>query len=96
MKKFALLTAVTQAVACDWDNVHASTDRTVVACAGGTCTAVPPTTQQEPADCGGGPNCATQEPAAPKVVCATSDCATEEPTDPAPTTVADGCSGPNC
>jgi len=93
MKKLALLTAVllgsamTQAAACDWEKVHASADHTIVACAGGTCVGVPPTTQQEPADGCNGPNCATQEPAAPHTA--------SEPTDPAPTTVAD-CGNANC
>jgi hypothetical protein len=55
MKKLALLTtfllvsAMTQAVACEWEKVHASgQNATVVACAGGACVAQPQTTQQEP------------------------------------------------
>lgn len=54
MKKLALLTAVllgsalTQAVACDWDKNASAENHTVVACAGGAC-ASQPTTQQETA-----------------------------------------------
>jgi hypothetical protein len=64
MKKLALLTvvllgsALTPAAACEWDR-NASSERTIVACADGTCTGQPATQQQEPA-------AVAQEAAAPQ------------------------------
>lgn len=81
----ALGAAIThQAVACELHTANASS--TVVVCSNDTCSAVPLTTAQEPADCSGA-NCAKPEPAAPKLA--------EEPANPAPTTVVD-CSGSRC
>jgi hypothetical protein len=64
--------ATQQAVACDWNQLHAnSSPATVVVCDNGSCRAVEPSTTQQ---------AATTEPKAPTVA--------TEPADPAPVTVA--------
>ena len=68
----ALTTATQQAVACDWNQLHAdSLPATVVVCDNGSCRALKPAITQQ---------AATTEPAAPTAVA--------EPADPAPVAVA--------
>ena len=68
----ALTTATQQAVACDWNQLHANNaPATVVVCDNGGCRAVESATTQQ---------AATPQPAAPALAA--------EPADPTPVTVA--------